>query len=128
MKLNSLSLSTGGMMQNSLKVTVIALVLGVIGMLASTATSRADDIIVELQVQNGHFEPADLIVKANTPFKLKVTNADKSPIEFESFSLNREREVAPGQTVTVYLPALAPGTYEFFDDFHRSNKGTITAK
>lgn len=126
MKLNSLS--TGSMMQNSFKVTVIALALGVIGVPASTTTSRADDVVVELQVKDGHFQPADLIVKANTPFKIRITNADKSSIEFESFSLNREREVAPGQTVTVYLPALAPGTYEFFDDFHRSNKGTITAK
>ncbi|MGE5445111.1 MAG: cupredoxin domain-containing protein [Ignavibacteriales bacterium] len=115
-------------MQDSLKVNVTALVLGLFGLLASPSVSHADEIIVELRVQNGRFQPHNLIVKANTPFKIKVTNADKSSIEFESFSLNREREVAPGQTVTVYLPALAPGTYEFFDDFHKNNKGTITAK
>ncbi len=118
-----------GRAHNNLKVTVIALVvIGIIGVFASPTTSRADDDVVELQVKGGHFQPADLIVKANTPFKIRITNADKSSIEFESFSLNREREVAPGQTVTVYLPSLAPGTYEFFDDFHKSNKGTITAK
>jgi len=116
-------------MQNSLKVGVIALVvIGVICVPSSTKTSRAEDVILELQVKDGHFQPAELIVKANTPFKIRIFNADKSSIEFESFSLNREREVAPGQTITVYLPALAPGTYEFFDDFHKSNKGTITAK
>lgn len=116
-------------MQNSLKVTAMALVvIGVVGVLASTTTSRAGDVVLELQVKDGHFQPAELNVKANTPFKIRITNADKSSIEFESFSLNREREVAPGQTITVYLPALAPGTYEFFDDFHKSNKGTITAK
>lgn len=118
-----------GRAQNSLKVIVIALVvLKIIGVPASPTTSLADDVVVELQVKDGHFQPADLVVKANTPFKIRITNADKSSIEFESFSLNREREVAPGQSVTVYLPALAPGTYEFFDDFHKSNKGTITAK
>ncbi|MGE5445670.1 MAG: cupredoxin domain-containing protein [Ignavibacteriales bacterium] len=118
-----------GRAQNSLKVTVIALVvMGVIGVPALPTTSRADDVVVELQVKDGHFQPSNLIVKANTPFKIRITNADKSSIEFESFSLNREREVAPGQTVTVYFPALAPGTYEFFDDFHKSNKGTITAR
>jgi plastocyanin len=116
-------------MQNSLKVTVIALVvMVVVGVLVSTTTSCAEDVVLELQVKDGHFQPAELIVKANTPFKIRITNADKSSIEFESFSLNREREVAPGQTITVYLPALAPGTYEFFDDFHKSNKGTIIAK
>ena len=106
----------------------LGLVLGVVCTLASAATSYADDVVLELQVKDGHFEPSNLSVKANTPFKIRITNADKSSIEFESFSLNREREVAPGQTVTVYLPALAPGTYDFFDDFHKSNKGTITAK
>ncbi len=118
-----------GRAHNSLKITVIALVvIGVIGVLTWPTTSRADDVVVELRVKDGRFQPSDLIVKANAPFKISITNADKSSIEFESFSLNREREVAPGQTVTVYLPALAPGTYEFFDDFHKSNKGTITAK
>jgi hypothetical protein len=75
-----------GRAQNSLKVTVLALVvIGVIGVPASPTTSRADDVVVELQVKDGHFQPADLIVKANTPFKIRITNADKSPIEFESF-------------------------------------------
>ncbi len=115
-------------MQNNLKATIIALALGVIGVFALTVNSHGDDSVLEIRVQNGRFQPADLIVKANKSFKFRITNADKSPIEFESFSLNREREVAPGQTVTVYLPALAPGTYEFYDDFHKSNKGTITAK
>jgi heme/copper-type cytochrome/quinol oxidase subunit 2 len=115
--------------QNSLKITVISLVvIGVIGVLTWPTNSHADDVVVELKVKDGHFQPSDLVVKANTPFKIRITNADESSIEFESFSLNREREVAPGQTVTVYLPALAPGTYEFFDDFHKSNKGTITAR
>jgi heme/copper-type cytochrome/quinol oxidase subunit 2 len=118
-----------GRTHNSLKITVISLVvIGVIGVLTWPANSHADDVVVELKVKDGQFLPSDLVVKANTPFKIRITNADKSSIEFESFSLNREREVAPGQTVTVYLPALAPGTYEFFDDFHKSNKGTITAK
>lgn len=46
-------------------------------------------------------------------------------MEFESFELNRERVVQPGQTVTVYLSGLAPGRYEFFDDFHQARRGTL---
>ncbi|MFI5323003.1 MAG: cupredoxin domain-containing protein, partial [Thermodesulfobacteriota bacterium] len=102
-------------MNNSWMVYAIASALGIIGILATITISHADENIVELRVQYGHFQPNNLSVKSNTPFKIKITNADNSPIEFESFSLNREREVAPGQTVTVYIPALAPGTYEFFD-------------
>ena len=115
-------------MHNSSMVKSIVLALGIIGILASVSISQADEIIRELRVENGQFQPNNLSVKSSAPFKIRITNADKSPIEFESFSLNREREVAPGKSVTVYLPALAPGTYEFFDDFHKGNKGTIIAE
>jgi hypothetical protein len=56
-------------------------------------------------------------------------NQKTEAVEFESFELNRERVIQPGQEVTVYLPALAPGTYRFFDDFHKdTGEGTITAR
>jgi Cupredoxin-like domain len=114
-------------MHNSLMVKHIALVLGIIGVLVSVSITQADEIR-ELRVKNGQYQPNSLSVKSSTPFKIRITNADKSPIEFESFSLNREREVASGQTVIIYLPALAHGTYEFFDDFHKGNKGTIVVE
>ena len=65
---------------------------------------------------------------AKTAFKLNVTNARSDAIEFESYELHRERVVKPGQTIAVYMPALAPGTYPFFDDFHKTPQGTIVAK
>jgi hypothetical protein len=56
-------------------------------------------------------------------------NQGDAPIEFESFELNRERVVQPGQTITVQLPKLDPGQYHFFDDFHHEvAQGTITAQ
>ena len=66
---------------------------------------------------------------ANTPIKLQVTNAGDAAVEFESFELHRERVVQPGQTITVYIPALPPGTYPFFDDFsHGAVKGEIVSR
>ena len=115
-------------MTTNYTVYLTATMLGIIGVLATVSISQAEEIIRELRVEDGQFQPANLSVKASTPFKIRITNTDDSPIEFESFSLNREREVASGQTVIIYVPALSPGTYEFFDDFHKGNKGTITAE
>ena len=90
---------------------------------------RAEDVPPEIRLVNGRFAPAELVVPANTPFKLRVSNADKAAIEFESFELHRERVVQPDESITVYIPALAPGRYKFFDDFHRDTpEGTIIAK
>ncbi len=89
----------------------------------------ADELPPEITLREARFAPPQLTVPANTGFKLRVTNADPAAIEFESFELHRERVVQPGETITVYMPALAPGTYKFFDDFHRDTpEGVIIAK
>jgi Cupredoxin-like domain len=83
----------------------------------------------ELRYEEGHFVPQQLIVPANQPLKIKVINAAAQPIEFESFELNRERVVPPGGEITVYLPSLSAGSYNFFDDFNRdATHGTLVAK
>jgi Cupredoxin-like domain len=103
---------------------ILAIALG-----AAPAAARADETPQSLHYQNGHFEPSNLAVRANAPFKVQVANFDSAPIEFESFELHRERVVRPGETITVFIPALAPGNYEFFDDFHHdAPKGVIVAK
>ena len=63
------------------------------------------------------------------PLALRVTNAGADPIEFESFALNREKVIEPGQTITVHLPSLNPGAYDFYDDFHQEvPEGSIVAQ
>jgi hypothetical protein len=85
--------------------------------------------IPELRFHDGQFEPANVSVPAGQPLKLKVDNTGASAIEFESFELNRERVVLPGASITVYIPALTPGVYHFYDDFHhQGNDGVLTAK
>ena len=91
--------------------------------------ARAEDLPPEIKLEGGHYTPAELSVPANTTFKLRVTNADAAAIEFESFELHRERVVQPGETITVYMPAMAPGTYKYIDDFHpETPEGTLIAK
>ena len=85
--------------------------------------------VPEVRFSSGHFAPAQVVVPANTPFQVRVTNADKSVIEFESFEMRRERVVRPGETITVYMAPLAPGIYKYFDDFdHSVDQGEIVAK
>ena len=96
---------------------------------AFESRARADDTVVELRFENRRFIPQTITVPANQPFKIKITNASKEAIEFESFKLNREKVVGPGESVIVLLPALKPGTYDFYDDFHQDvPEGIITVK
>jgi hypothetical protein len=109
--------------------TTLVLVLGSALLALDASAAPAQDSPPELTLREGRFAPSPLTVPANTAFKLRVTNADQAAIEFESFELHRERVVQPGETITVYMPALAPGTYKFVDDFHRDTpEGVIVAK
>ena len=82
-----------------------------------------------LTIQNHRFEPTTLKVPANTKFKLRVTNKDSTPSEFESNERKREKIVLPGSTVTVFVGPLDKGTYKFFDDFHQdTGQGVLIAE
>jgi Cupredoxin-like domain len=84
---------------------------------------------IALQFKDHHFTPQNLVVPAGQPLAISVANASKETIEFESFKLNREKAITPGETITVRLPALSPGSYDFYDDFHQDvPQGTIVAK
>jgi high-affinity iron transporter len=97
-------------------------------MICSAFPSRADDLPV-LVFHNHRFEPTRIEVPAHQKFKLQVKNTDDSADEFESVDLNREKLVAPGQTITVFLGPLDPGEYKFFGDFHQDTaQGIMVAK
>jgi len=90
------------------------------------ACADGDELVFTIRAHDGHFEPSELLVPANRAFTIHVTSAEKTAIEFESFELHRERVVQPGATIRVLIPALAPGTYKFFDDFHHDTpEGSI---
>src|SRR5438128_1021117 len=114
------------------KTKSIVLAISTVALFAAFATpsiSRAAADDSRLRFQNGRVEPANLTLPANIPVKLHVTNAGDAVIEFESFELNRERVVQPGQTITVNLPPLSPGSYSFVDDFSNGAvKGQIVSR
>ena len=101
----------------------------VLVMVMFTVGARGDEPVIELRFENRRFAPETITVPANQPVTLRITNASKEAIEFESFKLNREKVVGPGETIIVRLPALRPGTYDFYDDFHQDvPAGSIIAK
>ena len=98
------------------------------GLLTSGVSAHADDTI-QLEFRQHRFVPDRVAVPANVKFRVTVKNNDDTADEFESVDLNREKLVAPGQTITVFLGPLSPGEYKFFGDFHQDTaQGVMVAK
>jgi len=105
----------------------VALGFLVVTALAGRAVA-SDDQTLKLAVEEKGFAPAELEAPSGGRIRLEVTNGTSAAIEFESFELNRERVIQPGQTAAVYLSGLSAGKYEFFDDFHQSRRGVLIIK
>ena len=85
--------------------------------------------LTTLEFRQHRFVPDHIEVPAGVKFRLEVKNTDDTEDEFESVELNREKLVAPGETITVFLGPLTPGTYKFFGDFHQDTaQGVMVAK
>jgi high-affinity iron transporter len=108
--------------------SLAAVALMVAGVLSGGRAARADELPT-LIFHNHRFEPDRIEVPANVKFQLHVKNTDNTADEFESTDLNREKLVAPGQTITVFLGPLPAGEYKFFGDFHQDTaQGVMVAK
>ena len=93
------------------------------------SSARADPTKVILTVRDGTFSPDLITGPADSKFILLITNEGSEAEEFESAQLNREKVIAPGKTITVFLGPLKSGRYEFFGDFHpKTAKGVLIVK
>ena len=96
---------------------------------AIAAPAAAQEPAYTLTIKDHRFEPSELEVPAGQKIALTVKNDDKTPEEFESTDLRREKVVPGGGQVTVYIGPLKPGRYEFFGDFNpKTARGHIVAK
>lgn len=92
-------------------------------------TAQAADLEFKLSIRDHRFEPAELRIPAGQKVKLIVHNQDATPEEFESHELNREKVIAPGSKVSIYIGPLAPGRYPFFGEFHeKTARGAVVAE
>jgi hypothetical protein len=73
---------------------------------------------LKLTIKDHRFSPTELLAPAGQKVKLVIENQDPTAEEFESYALNREKVVAPGGRIVVYVGPLKPGRYEFFGDFN----------
>jgi len=97
--------------------------------LSLAVPARAADVTPSIEFHDGTITPTHLDVPANTRFMIEIRNTGKSASEFESHRLHKEKVVPAGHTVSVEVHPLAPGHYDFFDDFHEdAPKGVIVAK
>ena len=88
----------------------------------------ADDPSFPISLKNNQFVPSEVNTPAGVKVKLIVHNENQTMSEFESYQLHREKVVAPGQEITVFVGPLDPGSYEFFDDFHPQTRGHLIVK
>ena len=80
-------------------------------------------------IKDHKFNPPRLIVPAGKKIKLTIENQDPTAEEFESYQLNREEVVDPGQKIAVYLGPLKPGVYGYFGEKNpKTAQGVIAAQ
>lgn len=94
-----------------------------------SVSAIAADTEIALVIREHRFEPAELRIPAGQKVKLVVHNQDSTPEEFESHELNREKIIAPGAKVNIYIGPLNPGRYPFFGEFNeKTARGTVIAE
>jgi plastocyanin len=103
-----------------------ALFLSIASMcLSATAAEKEFKIIIK----DHQFLPSEARVPAGEKVKLIVHNQDKTPEEFESHALNREKVIPGGATAIIFIGPLKPGKYEFEGEFHaKTAKGIVIAE
>ena len=97
-------------------------------LLSVTASAFAADPAVTIAIRDHQFVPAEVPVPAGVKVELIIRNEQAAAAEFESSSLHREKVVAPGSQISVFIGPLQPGRYEFFDDFHPATRGNVIAQ
>jgi plastocyanin len=86
--------------------------------LAMATSASAQDPAYTLVIKDHQFQPTEIEIPAGQKIALTVKNNDSTPEEFESTELRREKVIAGGEEITVYISPLKPGKYECFGDFN----------
>ena len=82
-----------------------------------------------IEIKDHLFYPSELHVPAGKKVKLLVKNSDKTPEEFESYELNREKVIGGGRKAVIFIGPLKVGEYPFFGEFNpKTAQGKIIAK
>jgi plastocyanin len=116
-------------MQAMLTRAVLAISIFVVAPVSHPSVVHAEDTSFTLTIKDHRFAPSEIIVPMGQKVKLVIKNLDATPEEFESHDLNREKIVAGGGEITLYIGPLKAGTYGFFGEFNQATaQGRIIAK
>jgi plastocyanin len=116
--------TTSNMTRNTLAASSSILIAS--AFLLSIGMARADEtVMLSLTIKNHQFEPAEVHAPAGKPIAFAVKNLGTIASEFESSELHVEKVIPPGGEAVVHVRPLAPGRYNFFDDFHRQTQGFL---
>ena len=108
---------------------VLALLLFAGAWLGAPVPARAQEAAnVSVSIKNHRFQPAEVQAPANVPIILRVKNLDATPMEFESVSLRVEKVVTGNGEGIIRLRPLAPGRYNYFDDFNQQANGVLVVR
>ena len=91
--------------------------------------AQAKAPVIEIEIRNHLFQPEEVLIPAHTKVKLVVYNRDKTPEEFESYELNREKVIMGGRKANIFIGPLEPGVYPFFGEFNpKTAQGRVVAQ
>jgi hypothetical protein len=85
--------------------------------------------VIEIEIRDHLFFPAEVVVPAGKKIKLVVINKDPTPEEFESYELNREKVIMGSSRAVIFIGPLRPGEYPFFGEFNpKTAQGKVIAE
>jgi plastocyanin len=113
------------MIRNAPAVFVSTLLLCAIVLSAGSARAADELVTLSIAIKDHQFEPAEVHAPAGRPIAFAVKNLGTIAAEFESGVLHVEKVIPPGGEAVVHVRPLAPGRYNFFDDFHRQTQGFL---
>lgn len=106
-----------------------SLALATLAVLTLAAPLQASPPVVEIEIRDHLFYPAEVVVPAHTKVKLLVRNLDPTPEEFESYELNREKVISGNSKAIIFIGPLEPGEYPFFGEFYpKTAQGVVRAE
>jgi len=85
--------------------------------------------IIEIEIRDHLFFPAEVEISVDTKVKLVVINRDTTEEEFESYEMNREKVIPASGKGIIFIGPLRAGEYPFFGEFFpKTAQGKIIVK
>lgn len=103
--------------------------MSVMGLLMLNSLAATATPIVELEIRDHLFYPAELVIPVDTKVKIKISNLDPTAEEFESYELNREKVIPGNSQSVIFIGPLKAGVYPFFGEFFpKTAQGKVVVK